>query len=234
MRPVRRSAGAAKVDTSSKREYAYQRLKAGILDGTYAPKERLIEGELSKALGISRNTLRAVLVRLEQEGLVQIEANRGARVRSFTVEEAIQILLVREVLEGLAASLAAQKASRAQVQHLQGIVEEMRRALAEGDALRYTSLNDQFHRAILEAAGHDLIRRLVPGLNFALIRYQFRTVLVPGRSDVSLAEHRQILTCIERGNAEGAEQATRHHVSQVRKTLQQVRDAANQPYPTGA
>src|SRR5947207_992484 len=87
-------------------EYAYQRLKDAIANGIYMPNQRLIEAEVTQALGVSRTTLRAALIRLHQEGLVEIEVNRGARVRAFGLDEAVEILMVREVLEGLAAVLA--------------------------------------------------------------------------------------------------------------------------------
>src|SRR3954452_23504897 len=92
-------------------EYAYQRLKDAIANGIYMPNQRLIEAEVTQALGVSRTTLRAALIRLHQEGLVEIEVNRGARVRAFGLDEAVEILSVREVLEGLAAVLAIEKAT---------------------------------------------------------------------------------------------------------------------------
>src|SRR5436190_15495764 len=90
-------------------EYAYQRLEDAIMNGVYMPNQRLIEAEVTQALGVSRTTLRAALIRLHEGGLVEIEVNRGARVRAFSLDEAVQILLVREVLEGLAAVIAIDK-----------------------------------------------------------------------------------------------------------------------------
>src|SRR5262245_23697225 len=65
-------------------EYAYTRLKDAIMTGVYMPHQRLIEAEVTQALGVSRTTLRAALIRLHEEGLVEIEVNRGARVRAFS------------------------------------------------------------------------------------------------------------------------------------------------------
>src|SRR5829696_3729626 len=90
-------------------EYAYQRLKDAVMNGVYMPNQRLIEAEVTQALGVSRTTLRAALIRLHEESVVEIEVNRGARVRAFSLDEAVQILLVREVLEGLAAVIAIDK-----------------------------------------------------------------------------------------------------------------------------
>jgi DNA-binding GntR family transcriptional regulator len=97
----------------AKIERAYQRLKQDIMSGAYSPNERLVEAPLTRALGVSRNTLRTVLARLEQEGLVVLEPNRGGRVRAFSLEEAHDMLRVREVLEGLIARLAAERGAGA-------------------------------------------------------------------------------------------------------------------------
>src|SRR4051794_18778067 len=75
-------------------ESAYQRLKSDIINGIYSPNQRLVEIDLTKTLEVSRPTVRAVLVRLQQDGLIELEANRGARVRAFSLAEAIEVLKV--------------------------------------------------------------------------------------------------------------------------------------------
>ena len=87
-------------------------IRDGILTGTYGPNQRLTEMDLSAELGVSRQTVGIALVRLEQEGLVVTQPNRGASVRSVSVAEALRALRVREALEGVAASLAAQFVTR--------------------------------------------------------------------------------------------------------------------------
>lgn len=210
---------------ASRFELAYQRLKADIVGGVYSPNQRLVEAELTAALAVSRATVRAVLVRLQEEGLVDVEAKRGARVRAVSIEEALQILDVREVLEGFAASLAARNATADQLAELARIVDAMRRAIATDDPLGYSALNDPFHALIHEATAHDAIRTALEALHFPLIRYRFRSVLVPGRKEQSLAEHRRILECIAARDPGGAEKAMRRHVARVRAVLTRTRDA---------
>ena len=209
----------------SRSQAAYQQLKADIMRGIYAPNQRLIEADLTRDLMVSRVTARAVLLRLQQEGLVEMEANRGARVRAFTRDEAINILRVREVLEGLAASLAASRGSAEQLAELAHIVEGMEHAIVAGDLLGYSALNGRFHGTIHEAAADDTLARSLAALHFPLVRYRFRTVLSPGRKEVSLAEHRAIFLAIQARDAEAAERAARHHVAQVRAALAKVEGA---------
>jgi len=201
-------------------EYAYQRLKDAIMNGVYMPNQRLIEAEVTQALGVSRATLRAALIRLYHEGLVEVEVNRGARVRAFSLEEAAAILEVREVLEGLAAALAAEKATPQDIGALRDVVGEMKEALAVDDVRRYAQLNHQFHQIILDAAGNEVLKRVLGSLQYPLLRYQFGSILVPGRKDASFAEHQEILAALERRDPEALERAARRHVALVREAVQ--------------
>lgn len=205
-------------------EAAYQHLKSGIVGGTYSPNQRLVELELTKILGVSRPTVRAVLVRLQQDGLIELEAKRGARIRAFSLAEAIEVLKVREVLEGLGAALAADAATAEQLDELGRIVEEMGRAVSSNDPLRYSPLNGRFHALIQSAAGNPTLGRALTSLHFPLIRYRFRLVLVPGRKEQSLEEHRLIYECLRRRDPAAAERAARAHVSRVRTVLSGLAD----------
>jgi DNA-binding GntR family transcriptional regulator len=200
-------------------EYAYQRLKDAVMNGVYMPNQRLIEAEVTQALGVSRTTLRAALIRLHEEGLVEIEVNRGARVRAFSLIEAVEILRVREVLEGLAAVLAIEKATPEDIAELREVVVEMEDALAADDVMRYAGLNNRFHNVILAAADHEIVTRILGSLRYPLIRYQFGSILVPGRRDQSLAEHQAILAALEAKDAVEIERVARLHVSNVREAV---------------
>lgn len=195
------------------------RLRDAIMNGVYMPHQRLIEAEVTQALGVSRTTLRAALIRLHEEGLVEIEVNRGARVRAFSLAEAVEILLVREVLEGLAAVIAIDRISPEDLQELRENVEEMKVALAADDVMRYAALNGRFHKIILEAAGHEIVTRFLGSLQYPLIRYQFGSILVPGRRDASLAEHQAILAALESKDAVELERVARLHVANVREAV---------------
>ena len=207
---------------SSRVEAAYQRLKHDITEGVYTPRQRLIETEIAPSLGVSRATLRAALIRLQHEGFVEIQPNRGAQVRAFSVEEATRILQVREVLEGLAAALAAARATAAQLAELHDIVAAMEHTLAADDLLGHLPLVGRFHQRIIEVAGNEFIDQFLGTLQAPLIRHQFRVILVPGRKDESLAEHRDILTHLTRHDAPGAERAMRRHIAELRHSLQQA------------
>lgn len=201
-------------------ELACQRLKRGIIDGAYAPRQHLVEVDLARELGVSRSTVRAVLLRLQQDGLVELQPNRGARVRAFSLDEAAKILEVREALEGLAASLAAVKAGAEQLAELCSLLPRMETVLAAGDVLAYRELNARFHGIILDAADNPFVAQMLGALQFPLVRWQLTTILAPGRNRDSIGEHRAILDRLSDRDSQGAEQAMREHVAHVRMTLQ--------------
>ena len=147
----------------AKIERVYPQLKRDIMSGVYSPNERLVEAPLTRVLGVSRNTLRTVLARLEREALVVLEPNRGGRVRAFSPAEAHDMLRVREVLEGLVAELAAERASSEQRDRLKAIVAETQQALEDDDLMRSSALNRLFHDLLIEAARQPA-GRVGPGL----------------------------------------------------------------------
>jgi DNA-binding GntR family transcriptional regulator len=194
---------------------AYEQLREAIVGGTLQPNERLVEADLTGRFHASRSAVRTALVRLAQEGLVEHERNRGAKVRLIGEEEAAEILESRMVLEGLAARYAAKNATKADAAELRAIVKEMRSLLNAGDLLGASDLNATLHARLLEIAGNRTVSRLVGALSSQLVRFQYRTILLPGRAEQSHAEHRAIVAAVAKGDPDAAEQAVRDHLSHV-------------------
>jgi DNA-binding GntR family transcriptional regulator len=195
-------------------------LRAAIVAGRLLPNQRLVEADLTHTLGVGRSAVRTALARLEQEGLVELERHRGARVRLVAHEEAVEILQARAVLEGLAARHAARQADERDIDDLRSILSEMRVRLGDGDLLGASDGNAALHRRLLEIAGHATATRLISALRYQLVRFQYRTILLPGRSERSLAEHGAIVDAIAAGDPDQAEAAMRTHLSHVAEALQ--------------
>src|SRR4051794_5425941 len=179
---VNRAAAAPVVVRQGSQE-AYERLREAIVGGRLQPNERLVEADLIPMLHASRSAVRTALVRLAQEGLVEHEPHRGAKVRLVDEHEAAEILESRMVLEGLAGRYAAQNATEDEAEELRDILERMRSSLDAGDLVAASELNARFHARLLEIAGQRTVSRLVAMLNPQLVRFQFRTILVPGRAE---------------------------------------------------
>ena len=127
------------------------------------------------------------------------------------VEEAAHILQVREVLEGLAAARAAEMATPDQLAELRAISTAMEATLAADDLLGHLPLVARFHQVIIEAAGNEFIEQFLSMLRAPLVRHQFRIILVPGRKEESLAEHRAILAALRARDAALTVQRMREH-----------------------
>ncbi|GLG00738.1 GntR family transcriptional regulator [Alicyclobacillus hesperidum subsp. aegles] len=201
----------------------YRKLRTAIVDGTLMPAQRLVEMDLARWLGASRATVRTVLARLEQEGLVERERYRGARVRHVSHEEAVEILEVRMALECIIARYAAERATDDEIDKIEELLGWMREKFEEGDLVSYSEGNARLHRTIAEMSRHSTARRLLDTLNSQNVRYQYRTILAPGRSHPSLLEHTAIVQAIAGRDADAAEQAMRKHLSHVCDTLRKMR-----------
>lgn len=200
----------------------YQQIKQKILDGEYAPAQRLVETNLAQELGVGRHKVRAALDWLQAEGLVEIEPNRGATVKSLELPEVIDILMAREVLEAGVAYLAAERITETQLQQLADFLETMRNALSQGEYDRYSATNNRLHQVIYEAAGNETMPQLITLLRQRLTRLQIRTILIPGRAEKSLAEHEAIFQALQSHDAAAAAAAARVHLHNLRQAIQQT------------
>jgi len=197
----------------------YERLYQAILRGEFQPNERLIEMDLAQLYNVGRAAIRTALARLEQDGLVEREPNRGARVRAISEEEAVETLEARAVLEGLAARYAARNVTDADIADLRAIVGEMEARLAEGDLLGISEGNTRLHSRLLQIANNKTVARLIERLHAQHIRSQFRLILVPGRPPRSVAEHRAIVEAVASRDPDAAEGAMRSHLANTVETL---------------
>ena len=194
---------------------SYDALREAIVRGDIAPDARLVEADLSTTFEMSRGAVRTALIRLEQDGLVVRERHRGARVRRVSDDEAVEILQARAVLEGLAVRQAAERIDDAGVARVQACVARQRGLLEQGDLLGASEANADLHATLLELSGHATAARLIQSLNAQTVRYQYRTILIPGRPAASVAEHAAIVDAVSAGDASGAEAAMRRHLFNV-------------------
>ncbi len=190
-------------------------IRTEILEGGFAPRQRLIEADLSAQFGASRTAIRAALMTLENEGLVERLPNRGARVRSITVDEAVEIVEVRIGLETLVARRAAERLSDEEAAELVGMRESMREAVPSGDLMRYAALNQELDRRLREIGGHALASQLLERLRAQSARHQFRLAFNPARAQRSLGEHVAIIDAVVARDPDAAEAATRAHLASI-------------------
>ncbi|SDJ01642.1 GntR family transcriptional regulator [Paenibacillus naphthalenovorans] len=203
-------------------EECYLRLKEDICRGILMPNQHLVELDLAKSYGAGRAAIRTALARLEQEGLVERERYRGARVRLVTEEEAIEILEVRTALEGLAARRAAENATDEDEGVLQDILHEMKIYYEANDLLKYSDCNTRLHHMLIKMSGNKTAAKVLDTLNSQSVRFQYKTILQRGRPDKSYEDHRAIVEAVIRRDPDAAEQAMRLHLGRILNGLRDL------------
>ncbi len=213
--PPEQACGRAPRAGARARSHAHAALREAILTGSYAPGQRLVEEELAATFDVTRASLRAALLDLTAEGLVERIPNRGARVRVVSTEEAVAITECRMVLESLCAVKAARAITDAQASELRRLGDTMTAAVKAGDFDKYSELNHQMHRRVRDISGQHIAVSLLERLNAQLVRYQYRIAQRPGRPRHSLGEHLAIIAAVAGRRPADAEAATRRHLESV-------------------
>lgn len=201
-------------------------LRAAIIAGEYAPRQRLVEIDLCERFGTSRFILRSALQELAAQGLVEFQRNRGARVREVSLTEAVEITEVRILLEGLLAARAAERVSKSDIAMLRRLIRDMHIAVERSELLAYSELNARLHGAIRDIGAHETAARLLRQLRDQTVRHQFSLSLVPGRPAVSLPQHEAIVAAITAREPDAAEQAMRRHLQSVIEAFRALSAAA--------
>ena len=194
-------------------------IRDAILSGEFVAGQRLVEADLTARFGASRSAVRLALVNLANEGLVERLPNRGARVRSISRDEAIEIVEVRIGLEALCARKAAEGLADEDADDLRQLRAEMTAAVKESDLVAYSARIQEFDRRLREFSGHVTAARLLERLHAQSARHQFRLAFAPGRAQKSLGQHLAIIDAILQRDADRAERATREHLQDVAAIL---------------
>lgn len=191
------------------------RIRAAIFAGDLVPHQRLVEADLAEAYGASRGHVRTALSELSVEGLVERIQNRGARVRSVPLEEALEIVEVRSALESLCAARAAERVTEAEAEGLQQIGRDMQDAVEAGDQDAYARGNTDLHSTLIRISGQRTAAATIDRLKAQAVRYQYRLYARPGRSQQSLPEHLAIIEAVCARDPEAAAAAMRAHLLSV-------------------
>lgn len=215
-------ANQAKPSTGEQaKQHALAQLRQAILGGEMSPAQRLVENELAEQFGVTRASVRAALIDLAGEGLVERIPNRGSRVRVVTVEEAVAITECRMVLEGLCAAKAAVEATDDQLTELAEIGTAMNKAVADGEPMTYSGLNQELHAKIRQFSGQQVAVELLERLNAQLVRHRFQLSLRPGRPQQSVDEHLAMIEAIRARDPRAADAAARAHLASVIDALRE-------------
>jgi DNA-binding GntR family transcriptional regulator len=203
------------LDTSTSfRNQAYQAIKEAITAANiYAhPNEiRLDERQLSQALGVSRTPIREAMTLLEQEGFLRTLPRRGVFIIRKTRREIVEMVQVWAALESMAARLATQRASDAEIARLRAMMAEFQVARPDEHMDEYSDANIAFHQAIIAMSGCDLIADITENLFLHVRAIRKVTISQDNRASRSIVDHMRIIEALESRNTELAESLVRQH-----------------------
>jgi DNA-binding GntR family transcriptional regulator len=199
-------------------ELTYSQLKDLIVSGQLEPGERLVEAQIAEELGVSRTPVREALRRLLDEHLVSRDTTGALTVHRATQREIEDIYTIREVLDGLAARLAARRISETDLLWMTETIETMREAAVDGSADVVTA-NLTFHDVLYGAAGNPRLTRMGQELRDFVRLFSREPLAVAARAAEIAEEHEAILEALREGDADRAEDASRAHVRSARENL---------------
>jgi DNA-binding GntR family transcriptional regulator len=206
------------------RHVVLEEIRRRIIVGVYAPGERVFEDQIAADLEVSRNPVREALQALAVDGFIELEPRRGARVAVVSRSRAGELFEVREVLEGLVASLAATRCSDAEIAAMRAVVEDGRETAERGDLAVLPALNTRFHTLLATSARNAMLAEAIERLRH-LIEWIY-SQRIAERAPRSWEEHSQIVDAIARGDAEAAEQVARAHIAKARAAYVDLHDGS--------
>jgi DNA-binding GntR family transcriptional regulator len=204
------------------KEVVYQRLKESILRGKLLPGVKLPETQIAQQLGVSRTPLREAINRLEQDGFVESIPRRGSFVRQVSSREILEDLEIREVLEGLAIREAAHCATPQMIEAMKACFGHFSPRRVEKSLRDYAQENVRFHHFIIEASQNRKLITLIRNLYDHMDLVRLHTMVLPGRAQKSLAEHRKLIRLIENRQGDLAERVLRSHIRGLRTAVLQL------------
>ncbi len=192
-------------------DQVYDVLETDILSGKYVRGDILTESKLCEKLGVSRTPIREALRRLEQENLIK-ETAKGSVVVGITEKDLDDIFIVREQLEGLAASFAAENFNDEQIAKLKDALELQEFYLEKHDAEQIKAMDNRFHQTLYSLSGSVIFYNILLSLHKKVQKYRKASVQSKSRAMESVAEHREIYDAIAQRDAKKASAAAQAHV----------------------
>ena len=197
------------------RDVVFENLRGAIVEGKLKPGQRLMEVQLAEQLGVSRTPVREAIRKLELEGLVVMLPRKGAYVANMSLKDVVDVLEIRASLEGLAASLSAERITDEDIKKLESIVEEFENNVDESKVEKKKKKDVEFHECIFKSTNNKRLHQLINSLWEQVYRFRV-TYISDYDSTVNIVEeHKMILDAIKRGDSEMAKKYAMEHIQKA-------------------
>lgn len=201
------------------RAEAVEAIRERILRGDLVPGQRLVEADLCELLNTSRGTVRTALMDLVHEGLIERIANRGARVRVVSLEEALQIVEVRMVVESLCVMRAAERISDKEIREMRRLAKELEACAQNSDIEGFAEHTHAIFELYVGIADQPVAAEVLSRLRAQSTRHRFRLTYRAGRAKVSLPFWLDLVDAISAREPKKAQEALRRHVANVEESM---------------
>ena len=195
----------------------YLTLREAILTNVLPAGERLAEPQLAALFKRSRTPIREAILRLEWERLAERSVRRGFVVGGISLDEVLEIYAVREVIDGLAARLAAEGSLPSDLEHLRWLNRRLRKAGEQHDYKLMLELNIEFHESIARASRNGLLLQFMRQIHDWVRRFSDTTFSYRGRGAEAAKEHDALLEALARRDPDAAERIARDHMARARQ-----------------
>jgi DNA-binding GntR family transcriptional regulator len=199
-------------------EMVADEVRTRIIDGRIRLGAGLSEQSLAAELGISKTPVREALLQLKQEGLVQVQPQRGTYVFRLEAEQVTQISELRDVLEIAAAGAAVQRNAAALAARMADLYEGMRKAYERDDRVAYRQLDGDYHDAIIDLCGNDYIRAAYRQISFCIAALRSRLSNEVLLNKLSLADHKEMLRLVRAKDAAALKKLLRSHIGATKQS----------------
>ncbi|SHF07360.1 GntR family transcriptional regulator [Alkalibacter saccharofermentans] len=206
------------------REIVFTTMREAIINGDFKPGQRLMEVQLAEQMGVSRTPVREAIRKLELEGLVVMVPRKGAYVAGLSSEDVKEVLEIRAVLEGLAASLAAKNASAADIEQLQEIVEKFKVAAEEKDVVRLINFDSDFHDVMYRASKNKKLIQLISALREQVQRFRVAYFTKIRSTQTLIEEHNDLVSSIVNNEPDRARAIAEKHISTTEKLITSIEE----------
>ena len=193
----------------------YSDLRAELVSLKRPPGQAISEAEIALSYGVSRTPVREAILKLSDEGLLEIFPQSGIIVSRIPLAKLPEAIIIRKALEETTARLAAERATSSQILALHSILERQREADAANDSEAFHQADEAFHATIAEVARHPCIWKLILQVKIHVDRYRRLTLPQSGRIARVIAEHEAILVAIERHDPPAAQLAMQTHLERL-------------------
>ena len=199
---------------------AYEQIRQRILDNVWPPGHRALEQEVALALGMSRTPVREAMMRLRNEGLVEVIPRHGLRVLPVSPTDMREIYEILSALECMAAEILARRhPADAELAPLEAATRDMESALAADDLDAWAAADERFHAMLLELAGNRQLQTTVMNYWDRAHRARMFTLRLRPKPVNSTREHMQLVERLRAGDASGAANVNRAHRERASQEL---------------